>query len=194
LIERGVPTTLTAGEQLVFSLYQPDFATAGRLARAINTDLGAEAAWAEDAGRVTVRIPPAYQGRVPELIARLGDLRVTPDAVAKVVVNERTGTVVVGGEVTILPVAAAHAGLTAEISTRSQIVPPPPLSTAQTVVAPESSLSIKETQVPLQELRGATVQDLIRSLNAIKATPRDIIAILQAIKRAGALQAELEVI
>lgn len=194
LIERAVPTTLATGEQLVFSLHQPDFATAQRFARAVNADLGLETAWADDAGRVTVRIPSAYQPRVPELVARLGELRVTPDITARVVVNERTGTVVVGGEVTILPVAAAHAGLTAEISTRNQIVPPPPLSPAPTVVVPESTVSVKEASAPLQELRGATVQELIRSLNAIKATPRDIIAILQAIKRAGALQAELEVI
>jgi len=111
-----------------------------------------------------------------------------------VVVNERTGTVVVGSQVTILPVAVAHAGLTVEISTEIQVSQPQPFSRGQTVAVPKSSINVQEPQSALRELRGATIQELVRSLNAIKASPRDIIAILQAMKRAGALQAELEVI
>jgi len=194
LVEREVPTTLAQGERLTINLNQPDFDTASRLARVINDKLELGQAQVLDAASVGVAIPAGYASQVPELIARLGSLEVAADSVAKVVVNERTGTVVVGSQVTILPVAVAHAGLTVEISTEIQVSQPQPFSRGQTVAVPKSSINVQEPQSALRELRGATIQELVRSLNAIKASPRDIIAILQAMKRAGALQAELEVI
>lgn len=194
LVERAVPTTMTRNNQLTINLNQPDFNTASRLVQAINTELGGNMAYANDAGSVTVLVPADYQARVPEFVVRLDNLQVTPDVVAKVVVNERTGTVVVGSDVTILPVAAAHAGLTVEVSTQNQVSQPAPLSKGTTTKVAQSQVTVSEPTATLQQLKGATVQELVRSLNAIKASPRDIIAILQAVKRAGALQAELEII
>jgi len=194
LIEAAVPTSLESGNTLTINLRQPDFATASRLAAAVNSHLGVSAARAIDAASVAVTIPAEYAGRVPELVAALGALEVSTDTVAKVVVNERTGTVVVGALVTILPVAVAHAGLTVEISTDLQVSQPNPFGKGKTVVVPKSNINVQEGEVSLTPVSGTTIQDLVRSLNAIKATPRDIIAILQAIKSAGALQAELEVI
>jgi flagellar P-ring protein precursor FlgI len=185
---------MTRNNQLTINLNQPDFNTASRLVTAINAELGSSLAYANDAGAVTVLVPADYQSRVPEFVVRLDNLQVTPDVVAKVVVNERTGTVVVGSEVTILPVAAAHAGLTVEVSTQNQVSQPPPASKGATVVVPQSKVTVTEGTAILKQLKGATVQELVRSLNAIKASPADIIAILQAVKRAGALQAELEII
>ncbi len=194
LVERGVPTALTCDDRLAFSLNQPDFNTATRMVQAINTNLGAPYAAATDAACVTLLVPAEYQQDVPTLLSRLGDLEVVPDIAAKVVVNERTGTVVVGSEVSILPVAVAHGDLTVQVATQPLISQPRPLSQGQTVVAPISQVSVSEKEAALMEVRGADVQELIKSLNAVKASARDIIAILQAIKRAGALQAELEVI
>jgi len=194
LVECAVPTTLVHDDHLVISLNQPDFDTANSVALAINESLGAQFASVTDAGSVTILVPEDYRHRVPALISHLDNLQVAPDMVAKVVVNERTGTVVVGAHVTILPVAIAHGDLTVRVSTEPLVSQPEPFSEGQTVVAPLSQVSVSEKASYLTEIRGADVQELIRSLNAVKASPRDIIAILQAIKRSGALQAELEVI
>lgn len=194
LVERAVPTTIAPDDRLTINLNSPDFATASHLAAMVNADLGAAVAQVVDAASITVAVPPQYRGQAPELIARLGSLPILTDTVAKVVVNERTGTVVVGSTVSILPVAVAHAGLTVEIQTDVAVSQPKPFSQGQTVAVPQSTINVNEPQTSLKEVSGSTIQDLVRSLNAIKASPRDIIAILQAIKRSGALQAELEVI
>ncbi len=194
LVERPVPTTLVRDGRLTISLNEPDFTTANRLASQINSSLGAVYAKVDDAGAVSVLIPPDYQESLPQLVVRLENLPLVPDTVARVVVNERTGTVVMGADVAILPVAVAQAGLTVAIATQNQVSQPAPFTQGQTAVVPQSSVNVTEGQATLRQLRGATVQELVRSLNAIKASPRDIIAILQAVKRAGALQAELEII
>ncbi len=194
LVERAVATTLVHDNQLCLSLNEPDFDTAYRLAQAVNFEFGSQLARVCDASLVSVSVPAEYEGRSSDLMVRLDNLQVTPDCVAKVVVNERTGTVVMGGDVTILPVAAAQAGLTVEIATQNAVSQPPPMSSGKTTPVSQSQVTVSEGTSSLRPLRGATVQELVRSLNAIKASPRDIIAILQAVKRAGALQAELEVI
>jgi flagellar P-ring protein precursor FlgI len=196
LVERGVPTTLDHGGAVNVSLSEPDFATASRIAVAVNQRLGQSLATACDGGTVMVQIPPERQADLVGFIADIGQVDVQPDVAAKVIVNERTGTVIIGGNVTISPVAVAHGGLTVEISKELLVSQPPPLApkTGETVVVPHSEVLAHEAEGALTPMKGQTVAELVRSLNAIKVSPRDIIAILQAIKQAGALQAELEII
>jgi len=178
---------------LSLSLAQPDSATAVGIARAINQAVAGACAGASDSGTVTVPIPDTYLGRQTEFLALIGDLTVSVDAPARVVINERTGTVVVGGPVTISPIAIAHGSLTVEVATTAAVSQPPPLSPGQTVVAPQTQITAAEQPAALAPVQAATVDDLVRALNALHATPRDLIAILQGIKQAGALNAELEV-
>jgi len=178
-------------------LYNPDYGTANRLADAIREAFGWTQCQVMDPGRVTVRVPAEYRGREPLFLARIGELRVRPDVPARVVVNERTGTVVVGGNVRLLPVAIAHGGLRIEISSTPIVSQPGPLTQsegAKTVVVPDTTVSAKEEgrQLALVDA-GDSVQDLVRLLNALQVTPRDLIAIMQALKSSGALLAELEI-
>jgi flagellar P-ring protein precursor FlgI len=194
LVESSVPASITSDGFLSLSLHNPDYATAVAIARAIAQAIPDTGAVPRDAGTVTIPIPTTFWGRPAELIALIGDLTVPVDAPARVVINERTGTVVVGGPVTISPVAVAHGSLTVEIQTAAAVYQPPPLSPGETVVAPDTTLIAQEDAGIIAPLRAATVDDLVQSLNALNATPRDLIAILQAIKQAGALHADLEVL
>jgi flagellar P-ring protein precursor FlgI len=194
LVEREVPTTITDGTSLNLVLRQPDFTTASRVARAINARFG-NIAGAKDAGTVTVGLPGNYMGDVVGFVAALEDLYVTPDAVAKVVVNERTGTIVMGSDVGISEVAVAHGNLQIRIQSGTEVSQPPPLSRGSTVVTPTTNIQAEEQAASLMVLpSSANVGDVVKALNAVGATPRDIIAILQAMKSAGALYAELEII
>ena len=194
IVEAGVPAEIAVGDILSLSLDQADYATAVAVAGAINEAIEGEGAVARDAGTVVVRLPEDFRDRPTEFIAGIGHLTVIADAPARVVINERTGTIVVGGPVSISPVAVAHGNLTVEIQTTAAVYQPPPLSGGETVVAPETALSAQEEEAALAPLGGGTVDDLVQSLNALNASPRDLIAILQAIKEAGALHAELEVL
>jgi flagellar P-ring protein FlgI len=154
-----------------------------------------DAASVIDAGAVTVRVPADYQGHLPELIARLEPLSVEIDSPAKVVINERTGTVVMGGEVRLGTAAVAHGSLAVRISTQLQVSQPAPLSPGQTTVTPQTDVDIKENDARLVTLdAGATLGDVVRALNLLGATPRDIIAVMQALKAAGALRAEIVIL
>jgi len=197
LVEATVPATLERGGAVNVSLSQADFATASRIASAINDRLGQSAASAPDAGTVLVHIPQGREANLVDFIAQIEQVRVQPDVVAKVIINERTGTVIIGGNVTISPVAVAHGGLTVEITQELTVSQPPPLAPktgATTVVVPQNEVAAQEKEGALTPVKGRTVAELVQSLNAIKVAPRDVIAILQAIKQAGALQAELEII
>ena len=193
LVEASVPTLIAPDNMLSLSLRYPDDAAAVAVAAAIN-QTAPDAAVPRDAGTVLVSLPEPFRGRPTEFLAVIGQLTVIIDPPARVVINERTGTVVVGGPVTISPVAVAHGSLTVEIRTTAAVSQPPPLSGGETVVLPETAITVEEEAAALAPLRAATVDDLVRSLNALHATPRDLIAILQAIKQAGALHAELEVL
>src|SRR6185436_2517387 len=138
------PATLTGLETVNLALYEPDFASAARLAAAINMELGADSAHAVDAGSVRVQVPAAYKGSVAELIARLEPLPVSIDATARVVINERTGTVVMGGDVRIGAAAVAHGNLSVRISTRLDVSQPAPLSQGDTTVVPQTRLDVDE--------------------------------------------------
>jgi flagellar P-ring protein precursor FlgI len=197
LIEAEIPMTIVAPGQttLTFSLQAPDFTTAARVAAAINVKMP-DAAKARNAAAVDVdlaKVPAAYAERTVELIADLGQLTVAPDAVARVVINERTGTVVIGGRVKVLPVAVAQGALTVTVNPDMQVSQPFPGSNGKTVAQPTTAVTAEETAVTLTEIRGSTVSELVSALNAMKVSPRDVIAILQSLKQAGSLQAELQI-
>jgi flagellar P-ring protein FlgI len=196
IVETTVTPAMLPGGVLVLALREPDFTTASRVAQAINTDLGSSLAKTIDAGTVELIVPDAYRNAVPDLIARLDNLPVEVDATARVVINERTGTVVVGGDVRIGPVAVAHGNLSVRIATRFEASQPLPFSRGgETVVVPNQQVDVQEGSAKLVELEvGATLEAVTRALNALGATPRDIIAIMQALKAAGALRAEIVIL
>jgi flagellar P-ring protein precursor FlgI len=194
-IEREVPTTLGGNQTLAISLNHPDFTTATRLAAAVNKSLGAGRARALDAATIQVGGVPAEPSRVIELIATLETLTVQPDAVAKVVINEKTGTIIMGANVRISTVAIAHGSLSIQIKEEKQVSQPAPFSQGQTTVVPKSETTVSEEKANLVVVDGGVnIGDLVRALNALGVTPRDMISIMQAIKQVGALQAELEII
>ncbi|MBK9166039.1 MAG: flagellar basal body P-ring protein FlgI [Bryobacterales bacterium] len=194
LVERPAPSAIPAGG-VRLQLHRADFTTAARVSEAVNRRFGDLVARAENSGAVFVRLPAEWSGRTVEFVAEVEDLPVEADRPAKVVVNERTGTIVLGKEVRIAPVAILHGGLTVEIRTTFDVSQPAPLSQGQTQVVPQVAVEAREQRaqnVILDE--GATVEDLVRALNAIGSTARDVIAILQNLKAAGALDAELEIL
>ena len=207
IIEKATQTAMTDGDNLTFSLEEQNFTTSVRIAKAINDKYGVGTATATDAGAVTIKVPSDQKTQIVGLISDIGDLTIQPDSTAKIVVDERTGTVAIGGSVQISPIAISHGNLSVEISTDylvSQPLPPaPPAGTvvmgpgnnqpAATVV-PDKKVNATEQQASLVTLKGgSTIDGLVQALNALKVTPRDIIAILQAIKQAGALHGELQV-
>jgi flagellar P-ring protein precursor FlgI len=173
------------------NLNQPDFDNADRIARALNEQLGAGTATALDAA--TVRVKSSEDAI--NTVAKLGEVRLQPAVPARVVMNERTGTVIIGGAVRLASVAVAQGSLTVEIQTDYDVSQPLPRSPkAETVVVPDVGVKAKEQKSALVELKtGTTLAELVRALNALRVSPRDVIAIIQAIKTAGGLFAELEV-
>ena len=195
LVQEARAWTPPTGGVLRLALHEPDFISAGRVARAINDELGGNAAKVLDAGSVAVTVPPTYQAALPDLIARLEPLPVTMDVAARVVINERTGTVVMGGDVRLGPAAVAHGNLSVRIATQYEVSQPAPLSGGQTTVVPQSELDVNEGNAQLIALdAGATLADVVRALNVLGVTPRDIIAVMQALKAAGALRAEIVIL
>lgn len=197
IVEKAAPSVVPTS-LVRLQLHQADFSTAARIAQAVNSHFTAEAkpiAHADNSGLVSVAIPAAFTTRSTEFVAELETVTVKTDRPARVVINERTGTIVMGKEVHVSPVAIMHGNLTVEIQTTYQVSQPGPLSSGTTQVVPQVSVGVKEEKarnVVLKE--GATVEELVRALTSIGSTPRDIIAILQSLKSAGALESELEVI
>lgn len=202
LVEKEVPFSFAEMDKFKIVLKRHDFTTALRLSKVINTALDANApeliaARPIDAGTVELRVSEFYQGREVALLALIESLDVAVDYPAKVVVNERTGTIVMGDQVRIADVAIAHGNLTIRVKTDLQVSQPPPLSPkgAKTVVVPQQEADVIEEDSKIVFMRGGTtIGDLIRGLNAIGVTPRDLISILQAIKASGALHADLEIL
>lgn len=192
IVEQGVPSTITDGQHVNVMLNNPDFATAANTAKSLNEKLGQGSATALDAATIQVS---ATDGDIVGLVARIGEVNVNRTTVAKVVINERTGTVVIGGDVKLSPAAVAHGNLSVEISSDTYVSQPEPISTGETTVVSQQSVQATERRNNLMYLKsGATLQDLINALNELKVTPRDVIAILQALKEAGALHAEINII
>jgi flagellar P-ring protein precursor FlgI len=180
---------------LLFALREPDFVTAAHVVRAINEHLGENAARALDPGSVSLRVPARFADAIPALMAQIEALPVATDVVARVVINERTGTVVVGGDVGLGPAAVAHGNLSVRITTRYEVSQPSPFSGGETVVVPNENVDIQEGTAQLIALeQGTTLESVVGALNALGASPRDIIAIIQALKAAGALRAEIVIL
>jgi len=196
IVQSVAPATMPRGEDLTLALRDPDYVTASRIARAINDDLKTDIARVLDPGSVSVRVPADRRDSVPELMARMENLTVEVDTIARVVIAERTGTVVVGGNVRLGPAAVAHGNLSVRISTQYSVSQPNPLSTgAQTTVVPNQRVDVREGTSRLVTLPdGVTLDAVASALNALGASPRDIIAIMQALKAAGALRAEIVVL
>lgn len=194
-IEREVPMSLNP-QRVTVTLSQPDFTTAARMSQAVNGELGGALAKALDPGTVAVTVPAEYRERLVEFIAKVENARLETDVPAKIVINERTGTIIMGSEVKIRSVAVSHGNLSIHIKSELQVSQPQPFAPpgSQTVIVPQTQTTVKEEKGNLVLLpEGASIGDVVNGLNTIGATPRDLIAILQAIKRAGALQAELEI-
>ncbi|MBT1071926.1 flagellar basal body P-ring protein FlgI [Pelotalea chapellei] len=196
LVERELPNTLAGKSKLHLNLGQADFTTASRVAALINTTFGGGTAVTSDPGSVAIQIPDAYQNRMIDFISAVEVLDVRPDVIAKVVLNERTGTIVMGENVRISTVAVSHGNLSLLIRETPQVSQPAPLSKGgETKVVPRTELKVEEDSRRLSLLtEGATIGDVVRALNTLGVTPRDLIGILQAIKAAGGLQAELTII
>ena len=194
IIERAAPS-IPIGNQVRLQLQQADFATAARIAEAVNKQYG-DVAHADNAAVVTVAIPEPFRKDTAEFIADVERLTVEPDREAKIVVNERTGTIIMGKQVHIAPVAIMQGNLTVEIQTTLNVSQPNALSSGGTTkVTPQVDLGVKQEAARNLVLKdGATVEELVQALTSIGSNPRDIISILQNLKSAGALEAELEVI
>lgn len=197
IVERASPS-IAPSDEIKLQLRQADFTTSARVADAVNrkfAQAGEAIARPINSALVSVQVPAEYRSRSIEFIAEIERLTVETDRPARVVINERTGTIVMGKEVRISPVAIMHGNLTVEIQTSFTVSQPPPLSSGTTEVVPEVGVGIKEEKARNLVLKeGATVEELVRALTSIGSTPRDIIAILQSLRIAGALEAEVEVI
>ncbi len=193
IVERAAPSP-APHSPVRLQLKQSDFTTSARIVGAVNRKFST-AATAENAGLISVPIPQDYANRPTEFIAELESLTVDADRATRVIINERTGTIVLGKDVRIAPVAILHGNLNVEIQTRVMVSQPAPLGSGTTEVVPETQVAAKEEKARNLVLKdGATVEDLVKGLAAIGSTPRDVIAILQNLHRAGALEAEIEVI
>jgi flagellar P-ring protein precursor FlgI len=178
-----------------YVLTAPDFKTAARVAVALNGRFGAGTARANDAETVRVNLPPRYAGDPVNFLADAGDLSINADALARIVVNERTGTVVMGGDITLAPCAIAHGNLSITISTQNVVVPPGPFTNAPAQTQTNTRITTAESGRRLVYISGAaTLAQVVRALNTIGVSPRDLIAIIQALRQAGSLQADVEII
>ena len=193
IVEREVPSEYSMGGQVALLLRQPDFTTAQRIADAINRTYGV-VAYAVDAGRVEINLPGQYVQAPTAFLANMGGIEIEPDTTAKVAVNERNGTVVMGGNVRISAVGVAHGNLVVSVGENATVVQPEPFSGGATVVTNRTDITADEEGGSVIAMPSTTtVRDLVRVMNSLGAKPRDIIEILQAISKAGALHGELVV-
>ena len=196
VVEAEPAFRLGSGDEIRLFLNMPDFTTAAAAVRRINEALAGDYAATIDPSTIRLMVPQEYASRVVELIAIVENVDVALDTPARVVINERTGTVVIGDTVKIAPVAIAHGNLTIEIKTEYRISQPPPFAPegAGTVVVPQKQVAVNEQKASLVEVSGVTLGEIVRALNALGVTPRDLISILQTLKASGALRAQLEII
>ena len=195
VVEREVPFDFNSQENLTISLSTQDFGTTMQVVDNINRSLGGAYARAEDISTVQLAIPDRFQGNMVPLLASLENLSVTPDSRAKVVVDEKTGTIVLGSDVRLSKVAVAHGNLQVVVSESQEVSQPGPFAEgAETVVTPQTDIQIEEQNNQLMLMEGATLQELVDGLNSIGAAPRDLISIIRTLRAAGALYADLEVI
>jgi flagellar P-ring protein precursor FlgI len=195
VVERSVPDNFSNGKPIVFNLHRSDFTTAKRVAQSINELLGPDVARPMDSTSIMVDAPvnPAHK---VNFLSLLENIEVDPgEEAAKVIINSRTGTIVVGQNVRVKPVAVTHGSLTVTVDEAVQVSQPDALADGTTVVLPESNVGIDEEKKPMFKFSpGPTLDDIVRAVNLVGAAPGDLMAILEAMKQAGALQAELIVI
>ncbi len=196
LVERELPNVLAGKTTLRLNLDKEDFTTAARIEAVINGKFGSQIATTTDPGSVILKIPESYANRTVDFVASLETLEVRPDNSAKVVLNERTGTIVMGENVRISTVAVSHGNLSIVVKETPQVSQPTPLSSGgQTVTVPRTDLKVTEESRRLMVMpEGASIGDVVRALNFLGVTPRDLIGIFQAIKASGSLQADLSII
>jgi flagellar P-ring protein FlgI len=195
-VEREVQNTLDDLPSLRLALRSPDFTTANRIEQAINSQLGSGVAVATDLGTVDVAVPPGYSHRVTALLARIERIPVRPEVPARVVIDEKSGTIVVGADVKLDPVAVTHGNLVVRVTETPEVSQPEPFSNGKTVVVPRTRVEVNDQSDKHLEIihRTATLKDLVDGLNALGLGPRDLIQVLNALKASGALHAELEFI
>jgi flagellar P-ring protein FlgI len=194
IVEREIDFALDQLAQVRIALRNPDFTTAGRIAQAINGHLSLPAARVTDPSTVALEVPSSYRGQTAALLTEIEQLRVQPDQPARVVIDERSGIIVMGAGVRISQVAVAQGNLTVRVTETPQVSQPNPLADGDTIVVPRTRVEVEEgggNMALLEE--GVSHEDLVAGLNALGVGPRDLIGILQAIKAAGALQAEIVV-
>ena len=196
IIEKNVPLTLLEEHAISLNLNSPDFTSCLRLTRVINQGLGGELAQPVDAGTVAVKVPVRFQQRLVEFISLVENMEIAPDAIAKVVLNERTGTIIMGENVRISTVAVSHGNLSIMVKENKDVSQPLPFSErGRTVVTPDTDIEVEEEDAQLIVVpEGVDLSDVVRGLNAIGVSPRDLISIFQVIRASGALQAELVII
>lgn len=194
-VAREIDFQLNPQEPIILNLKDPDFTTAARAANAINERLGARLATAADPGTVKVRVPPNERDNLVGLIATIENVEVTPDRKARIVINERTGTIVMGSHVRLSPVAVSHGGLTVQISEQPVVSQPQaPFTEGETVTVPQTDIEIIEQGGDIHMLQpGPTLGDVVHALNTLGVSPRDLVSILLSMQQAGAVQAEIEI-
>lgn len=197
MVEREIKYDFNSKEEIILALKQADFTTASRISKAINDDMKDTLASMMNGGTIQVRVPELYRNNTSSFVTRIESLNVTPDSEAKVIIDERTGTIVMGENVKISSVAVAHGSLFINIKEEPLASQPPTLApeSAETVILPRTRLAVGEGQDKLLVLPNSiSLGDVVKGLNSIGVTPRDLISILQAIKASGALHARLELI
>jgi len=194
IIEREIEFALNRLPNVRLALRNADFTTAKRIAAAVNDFLGAKSAEPIDPSTVQLSIPPEFKGNVVAFLTEIEQLQVEPDLAAKIIIDERSGIIVMGRDVRVATVAVAQGNLTVSISESPQVSQPNPLSRGRTVVTPRSSVRVTEDGKKLALVKdGVSLQQLVDGLNGLGIGPRDLIGILQAIKAAGAIEADIEV-
>ena len=195
LVEREVAFSLPAGDHLTYRLQDSDFTTVTRMASVINRKFSRKIAKPRDSGGVIILIPENYRDSVVDFIAAIENLKVRPDFPAKIVINEKTGTIVMGEDVRLSTVAVSHGNLSLMVSESAKISQPNAFSQGQTAAVAQTDMDVMEEQGNMVVMpMGVSIGEIARALNAIGASPRDLIAIFQAIKAAGALHAELVIL
>ena len=209
IIEREVKFKIQNNDEIKWQLFESDFTTAVRVAQEINYNFGREIAAAIDSSTISVKIPPVLteegedpaqqeikaEGHVARFIAQVERIPVIPDSVAKIIINERTGTVIINQDVRVDPVAITHGNITVKVEVDNQVIPASPLTSGPATTQTNTNLEVEEERVNLAMIEnGQSLQDLVDGLNQLGASPRDLITILQSIQRAGALRAKLEVL
>lgn len=197
IVEASVPVQIGQNGLLAYQLQNADFTTAARMSSVINSMYGENTAFPSDSGTVLVKIPADFQKNIVQFIADVESLDVDSDTTARVVVNERTGTIVMGKDVRLSTVAVSHGNLSLVINENEEVVQPNPLAPGETVVTPQTNVAVVEEEGQLTVLnmpKGVSIGEIANALNAIGATPRDLIAIFQAIKASGSMQGELVIL